>query len=110
MSTLPTAVSEQFTVPASPGPGTTSETLSLPAGPYVSVSIQGVSLTIDQSASLMGNFLFQEQGTGSSAVTVIAVSNVGASAGGFTLSGGAGRARHHLRRRRRDPLRPGIGR
>ena len=90
VSTLPTAVSEQFTVPASPGPGTQSETLSLPAGPYVSVSITGVSLTISQSASLMGNFLFQEQGSGSSAVTVIAVSDIGASAGGFTLSGGQG--------------------
>ena len=90
VSTLPTAVSQQFTVPASPGPGTTTETLSLPAGPYVSVSVQGVALTISSSASLMGNFLFQEQGTGSSAVTVIAVSNVGASAGGFTLSQGQG--------------------
>ena len=86
MSTLPTAVTEQFTIPASSGP----ETLSLPAGPYVSVSITAVSLTISQSVSLTGNFLFQEQGSGSSAVTVIAVSNVGASAGGLTLSGGQG--------------------
>ena len=90
VSTLPTAVSEQFTVPASPGPGTTTETLSLPAGPYVSVSIQGVVLTISSSTSLTGNFLFQEQGSGSSAMTVIAVSNIGASAGGFTLSQGQG--------------------
>ena len=110
VSTLPTAVSQQFTVPASPGPGTTTETLSLPAGPYVSVSVQGVALTISSSASLMGNFLFQEQGTGSSAVTVIAVSQCRRVGRWLHAESRPGGARHHLRRRRRDPLRPGVGR
>ena len=86
-STIATAVNEQFTI------GGQTQSLTLPAGPYVSVSVTGVSLSIG-SNSLSGNFLFQEQGSGSSAVTVIAASDVSASAGsgssGVALSSGQG--------------------
>ncbi len=83
VSTLPTAVTEPFTINSS------TQTLTLPAGPYVSVTVGNVDLTLP-GGTLHGDFTFERQGSGASAQTVIAAANVGVITGGATLSDGSG--------------------
>ncbi len=83
INTMAAAVTEPFTIN-----GTTT-TLTLPAGPYVSVSADGVDLTLASLGTLHGDFTFQRQGSGASAVTIIAAANVSVSALSLTNGSGA---------------------
>ena len=83
INTTSAAVTEPFTI------DTTTTTLTLPAGPYVSVSATGVHLTLASLGILQGDFTFERQGSGASAVTVIAAANVTVSALHLTNGSGA---------------------
>ncbi|MHB1572001.1 MAG: beta strand repeat-containing protein, partial [Solirubrobacteraceae bacterium] len=83
-STYATAIDQPFTVA-----GTTS-TLSLPAGPYVSVVATGLDLTIGP-VDVQGSFAFSRQtATDGSVQTVIAATGVTVTAGPASLTGGQG--------------------
>ena len=82
------AVNEQFTV------GGSQSTLTLPPGPYFSVSLTGVALTI-ANQQLHGDVTVTRQGTATAATTTITLANVGLRLGTpqrdfVTVSGGTG--------------------
>ncbi len=71
VNTIPTAVTETFQLNG------TATTLSLPAGPYVSVRVIGGELTIaDGGFVLAGDFGFDQTGTGADRVTRVAAAGV----------------------------------
>ena len=84
ISTLPTAVSQAFAI----GGGVT--TLSLPAGPYVSLEVDDLGLTFG-SATLQGSFAFSRQvAADGTAEIVVAASGVTVTAGPASLTQGQG--------------------
>ena len=84
ISTLPTAVSQSFAI------GGATTTLSLPAGPYVSLEVDDLGLTFG-SATLQGSFAFSRQvaADGTAEITV-AATGVTVTAGPASLTSGQG--------------------
>ena len=84
LSTLTSAVTQAFTV------GGTTTTLTLPAGPYVSLMVTNLTLSF-AGATLQGSFAFSRQtaADGTSQIT-IAASGVTVSAGPASLTNGQG--------------------
>ena len=85
LSTRPTAVAQQVTL------GATTTSLVLPAGPFVRLVGQGVSLVVG-GATLTGNLVVERRSIGGSAVLVAAVDALSLSlAGGLVaVTGGTG--------------------
>ena len=84
ISTLPTAVSQAFQV------GSATPTLSLPAGPYVSLEADNLELEIG-SATFTGSFAFTRQvATDGTPEITLAATGITVNAGPASLTGGSG--------------------
>ena len=66
-----------------------SQTINVPAGPYLEVQVLNAAVTISSNA-VSGSFAFEQQGSGATAETVLAATGVSATVGTASLSNGQG--------------------